>query len=218
VGRVAPDRLNAGPRLAIAIVAGLIVLALPIPGFGAALRSTLAWVVGVAVFLALTLVAVGDGAPARIRARARALDERTWLLSVLIVAAAAISLVALGFIVGKPAGPAAPRLVLGSIAVILSWLLVHVMFALHYAHGFYGDPERGSDQPHRGGLAFPGRLDPDYWDFLYYAFVVGMTCQVSDVQVTSRPMRRLTLMHGVLSFFFNTGVLALAVNIIASAL
>ena len=90
------------------------------------------------------------------------------------------------------------------------------IFAIRYAHYFYGDPEPKGRR--RGGLAFPGVENPDFWDFVYYSFVVGMTCQVSDVQVTSRSMRRLTLAHGVLSFFFNAGVLALAVNILASAL
>ncbi len=209
--------LHAGPRLAVAIVIGLLALALP-TGFGAALGGMLAWVVGVLVFLALTLIAIGDGSPESIRARARTLDERTWILSLLIVAAGLVSLVALAFVVSGRNGPPAPRITLACIAVALSWLLVHTMFALHYAHAYYGDLDPGPDYKMRGGLDFPGRHPPDFWDFLYYAAVVGMTCQVSDVQVTSHAMRRITLAHGVLSFFFNTGVLALAVNIIAAAI
>ncbi len=210
--------LRAGPRLAIAIIVGLLTLALPVPGFGAALSGMLAWIVGVVVFLALTLVAIGDGSPDRLRARARTLDERTWILSMLIVAAGLVSLVALAFVVGGRSGPPAPRITLACVAVALSWLLVHTMFALHYAHAYYGDLDPGPDYKMRGGLAFPGDHPPDCWDFLYYAAVIGMTCQVSDVQVTSHAMRRITLAHGVLSFFFNTGVLALAVNIIAAAI
>jgi uncharacterized membrane protein len=83
------------------------------------------------------------------------------------------------------------------------------MFAMHYAHEFYR-----AKKP--TGLLFPGDAPPDYLDFLYYAFVVGMTCQVSDVQVAERELRRLTIVHGVLSFFFNTVILALAINIGAS--
>ncbi|HUK59500.1 MAG TPA: DUF1345 domain-containing protein [Stellaceae bacterium] len=209
---------TAGPRLGFAIVAGLLALALPAPGFGAALRGLVGWIVGVVVFLALTHLAIGKGSPDLIRARARALDDRAWVLSMLIVAAGTVSLVALGFVIGKANGPAAPRIALALVAVILSWLLVHTMFALHYAHTYYGDRDPGPDYNMRGGLEFPGHHDPDYWDFLYYAAVIGMTCQVSDVQVTSHAMRRITLAHGVLSFFFNTGVLALAVNIIAGAI
>jgi len=70
----------------------------------------------------------------------------------------------------------------------------------------------------RGGVAFPGKGLPDHWDFLYFSLVIGMTCQVSDVQVTSRSMRRMVLIHGVLSFFFKTFILALAVNFVVGSL
>jgi len=79
---------------------------------------------------------------------------------------------------------------------------------MHYAHEFYRDGPAPA-------LQFPGGQPPSYGEFLYYAFVVGMTCQVSDVQVTGRAMRRLTLVHGVLAFFFNAGILALAINLAA---
>ena len=210
--------LQAGSRLAIAVVLGAVVYVVAASVLGPALRATLAWFVAVAAFLALTLLAVGDASPERVRRRARALDERTSVISVIVIAAAAASLGALAFVLQKPDGATAPRVILAILAVAASWLLVHVMFALHYAHYFYGDDPTRAGDDERGGLAFPGGAPPDYWDFFYFSFVVGMTCQVSDVQVTSRGMRRLTLTHGILSFFFNTGVLALAVNIIASAL
>jgi len=90
------------------------------------------------------------------------------------------------------------------------------VFAFHYARRYYHDEEHTAAQ--EGGLEFPGGLDPDYWDFAYYAFVVGMTSQVSDVRVLSTRMRKLTLVHGVLAFIFNVVVLALSINIIASAI
>jgi uncharacterized membrane protein len=102
--------------------------------------------------------------------------------------------------------------------VLASWTLTHTMFALHYAHLYYGDDPLRKGRQDRRGLRFPDERTPDFWDFLYYAFVVGMTCQVSDVQVDSRHMRRLTLGHGVLAFFFNAVILALAVNFIAGAI
>ena len=89
---------------------------------------------------------------------------------------------------------------------------MHWIFALHYAREFYG----GAREKPAGGLVFPGKEDPDYWDFLYYSLVVAMTAQVSDVQITSKAIRRLTTVHGVASFFFNLTVLALAVNIVSS--
>ncbi len=210
--------LRPGSRLALALVLGALAYGLASSGLGAALRFTLAWLIGVAAFLALTLLVVLDSTPERVRARARTLDQRAAVILVLVVVAAAASLGALGFVLQKPAGATAPRVLLATLAVAASWLLVHTMFALHYAHFYYGDDPRREGDDQRGGLEFPGDAPPDYWDFFYYSFVVGMTCQVSDVQVTTRGMRRLTLAHGVLSFFFNTGVLALAVNIIASVI
>jgi uncharacterized membrane protein len=211
---------NLGPaaRLAIALVLGALAYALAAAGLPLALRAMLAWLIGVAAFLGLTVLVISGSTPERVRARARALDQSGSVISLLIIIAAAASLGALAFVLQKPAGTTAPRVVLATLAVAASWLLVHTMIALHYAHFYYGDdPDRAGDDE-RGGLKFPGEEAPDYWDFFYFSFVVGMTCQVSDVQVTTRGMRRLTLAHGVLSFFFNTGVLALAVNIIASAI
>jgi uncharacterized membrane protein len=207
--------LQAGPRLAIAVVAGGLALVLA-GDLGIVLAGMLAWTVCVALFLALTALAVAGCTAERVRARARALDERAPVISVIVVVAAAVSLGALGFVLQKPGGMAAARVALALIAVVLSWVLVHTMFALHYAHSYYGDNPATEAEDDRGGLAFPGDTGPpDYWDFFYFSFVVGMTCQVSDVQVTSRAMRHLTLVHGVL---FNTGVLAFAVNIVAGAL
>ena len=102
------------------------------------------------------------------------------------------------------------------LALSASWLFIQTMFAFRYAHRYYQEEKSG--EPDGPGLEFPGGLDPDYFDFLYYSYVVGMTAQVSDVQVTSREMRRLTLVHSVLSFAFNMLVLALSINVVAGAL
>jgi uncharacterized membrane protein len=94
--------------------------------------------------------------------------------------------------------------------------VIQTVFAFHYARRYYVDLREQA--PHAGGLVFPGDADPDYLDFAYYSFVIGMTSQVSDVQATSPIMRRMTLVHSVLSFIFNIAVLALSINTIASAL
>lgn len=209
-------------RLVLAIVAGTATFfALP-----ASLRQeerlAAAWLASVAVFLGVIAVAVAGAPPERLRRRAREIDPRAWVLTLIVVVAATVSLFALGFTLQKPPNEStlamAQRLTLAGLTVMASWVLAHTSFALHYAHHFYGDGPAPGAQDDRGGLAFPGDELPDYWDFVYFSFVVGMTCQVSDVQVTSRSMRRLTLLHGVLSFVFNTVVLALAVNLLASAL
>jgi uncharacterized membrane protein len=105
------------------------------------------------------------------------------------------------------------RVVLAIGTVILSWLVLHTMFTLHYAHLFY---RREHSEKIAGGLVFPeGQFEPDYLDFAYFSFVIGMTSQVSDVQINSREMRRTALLHGIVSFGFNTAVLALSINIIS---
>jgi uncharacterized membrane protein len=98
--------------------------------------------------------------------------------------------------------------------IFLSWLLIHTVFALYYAHEFHTEGHGGA-RGQGGGLKFPDDRTPDYLDFLYFSFVVGTTAQTSDVDVCSRAMRRVVMLHGILSFFFNTAVIALAVNLAA---
>jgi uncharacterized membrane protein len=96
--------------------------------------------------------------------------------------------------------------------ILVSWAFVHTIFALHYAHEYYG--ERGDHAI--GGLTFPGRQPPDYWDFLYFSLVIAMTSQVSDVVITSKVIRHIVTVHGALAFFFNVAVFALTVNIVSN--
>ena len=129
----------------------------------------------------------------------------------LFSSAAVATLIAIFAELGSSAGehrqPLA--LVLASATIVLSWTFIHSIFALHYAHEFY--------DVDGGGLAFPGGDgEPDYWDFVYFSFVIGMTSQVSDVGVTSKHIRRTVAAHGILAFLFNTTLLALTVNIAAS--
>ncbi|RFP65427.1 DUF1345 domain-containing protein [Hymenobacter lapidiphilus] len=137
-----------------------------------------------------------------------------------VVLLAGTSLLAVGQLlaVGReadPAGALRPEVVVGAVAVLAAWLLVHTLFTLRYAHVFYGS---GSSRP-VGGLQFPGdEPEPDYLDFAYFAFVIGMTAQTSDVGITSRQMRRLALLHGLVAFGFNTAVVALAINGLAGLL
>jgi uncharacterized membrane protein len=103
---------------------------------------------------------------------------------------------------------------LSILTIFLSWLLIHTVFAIYYAHEFHSEAHGGA-RGDGGGLKFPDDRAPDYLDFLYFSFVVGTTNQTSDVDITSRPLRRVVMLHGILSFFFNTMVIALAVNLAA---
>jgi uncharacterized membrane protein len=151
-----------------------------------------------------------------IRRRARLQDEGQYAILSLTATAALASLGAIVAILGMSgASEWQPiHLLLGILTILLSWSFTHIMFALHYAHEFYDqDGGRG------GGLLFPGDLkEPDYWDFLYFSFVIGMTNQVSDVAVTGRPIRHTVSVHAIISFFFNVTLLALTINILASAI
>jgi len=191
--------------------------------FGAALTLTLfvlpwrmptrilvGWDAGVALYLALIYRLMARASIATIRQRAAINDEGAAALLVLTTAAALASLAAVVAELGQARGPY--QVALGMGTILLSWAFMHTIFALHYAREFYG---RGRDN-RIGGLIFPGSEDPDYWDFLYYSLVVAMTAQVSDVQITSKTIRRLTTVHGVVSFFFNVAVLALTVNIVSN--
>jgi len=154
----------------------------------------------------------------KIRRRAAIYDEGARVILLLTTAAAIASLAAVfgelahtpntnGSSIGLDAA-------LGTSTVLLSWLFMHAIFALHYAHEYYGE---GFDN-RIGGLTFPGDEGPDHWDFLYYSFVIAMTAQVSDVQITSKLVRWMTTIHAVASFVFNVAVLALAVNIASNLL
>lgn len=142
------------------------------------------------------------------------------MLFVLVTLAACASLVAVAMGVPRGSGldpwPRAGHLLLMALSLAGAWLLIQVVFALHYARHYYL-PGPADGEPARG-LDFPGGQAPDYLDFFYFSAVVGMTSQVSDVAVRSRSMRRLTLVHSLLSFAFNLIVLALAVNVLAGAL
>ncbi len=182
------------------------------------LRIAVAWDGGVAVFLVLTGWMVARGPSGNMRATVLFNDQGRAGVLLLVLCAIAASVAAIFFLLKRPGtGGEVPALQVTAavLTIICSWLLTHVMFALHYAHRFYRDDPATRENDATGGLSFPGGGAPHYWDFLYFSFVIGMTCQVSDVQVTSRPMRALVLWHGMLAFVFNTIVLALSINIVA---
>ena len=221
---------KARPRLLISVTVMIIAFVLLPPAFSLQTRLLAAFDAGIALYLVLVFDLMMRADPERVRRRARLEDEGRWAVLILAVVAAAACLVAIGFElhVARQAvgGAKALRLAFAGATILLAWLFVHTSFSTHYTHEFYGDvksngsAKSGDDTrggQTRGGLIFPEEDCPDYWDFLYFSFVIGATCQVSDVQVTSRGLRRLVLAHGVLAFIFNTLILALAINIAASA-
>lgn len=106
-------------------------------------------------------------------------------------------------------------LIIAIAGMFLSWFLVHTTFTMRYAHLYYGDRDTFNDKNKGGGLDFPGDHEPDFVDFAYFSFVLGMTFQVSDVEISSRRLRRLALLHSLISFIFNTVIVALTINALA---
>ena len=174
------------------------------------------------VILTLDWLTIWATPQRKLRDRAQQEDLSRLVIFVFVVVAACAALFAVGFLIrahkDQPGGHFAVHLLLTLSTVISSWALLHTVYSLRYAHAFYGDSDDPGVQKHAGGLIFPSDPQPNYFDFAYFSFVVGMTCQVSDVQITSRRMRRITLVHSVLSFGFNTLVLALLINTVSGLL
>lgn len=146
---------------------------------------------------------------AELKKRAKNEDEGIAVVVLITLATMAFFCVAVFMALSKKHDTEILPLVLAIIGAPLGWLVLHTVMAFHYADLHYFEDGDGHEGP---DLQFPGRGDPGPWDFLYFSFVIGMTAQVSDVQVKQSAMRRAVLLHGVVSFFFNTVFIAMAVN------
>lgn len=141
-------------------------------------------------------------------------DLSTWLLFVLVVITCLSALISVSVLIHDRTHWEIPYwagIVLFILTVMLAWLLVHLAFTFRYAHIYYAG-EKSHFKQHANGLEFPGDTKPDYFDFAYFSFTIGMTFQVSDVVIKSKAIRRLSLVHALLSFVFNTVIIALTIN------
>jgi uncharacterized membrane protein len=201
------------PRAFIAIAAGLAAfLLLLATNMRPVTRLLVVWDVFAALYLVLVIVMVLRSGQRHIRRNAMMQDDGRFLIVMVTALGAFASIAAIVFELGGT-HHAALQLALATSTIVLSWAVVHTAFALHYAHEYY----RGN-RP--GGLQFPSgdkEDHADYWDFVYFSFVIGMTAQVSDVGITDKIIRRTATAHGVISFIYNTALIALMVNIAASA-
>ena len=205
------------PRLFTSVTVGLLVfLALLGTDWRMPTRILAAWDVCVGLYLVLGFHLASSADVHHIRRRARLQDEGQTMILVLTAVAALASLGAILALLSSGgstggSGRTPIQLAFATVTIVLSWAFTHTMFALHYAHEYY---DRTA-----GGMAFPGEeREPDYWDFVYFSFVIGMTSQVSDVGVTSKEIRRTVTAHGVVAFVFNVALLALTINLAASAI
>jgi uncharacterized membrane protein len=180
-------------------------------------RVLMAWDLTALIYVAFAFVMVSRSTVETCHRRAALYDESDWVIVALVVASAAASFAAIFAelaVVKTGAGPPVISLVVTGVTVVLSWTFTHMIFTLHYANLYYMPQKDG----HPGGLEFPGHRPPDYRDFIYYSFVIGCASQTGDINTVSHAMRRITLIHGIVSFAFNTAILALVVNVSASLL
>lgn len=208
------------PRLAISILVGVAAgfATLAIPGMKDSTRLIVGWDALSLAFLGSMFVTMMDHTPTDIRTRAALDDEgRGFILAlVLLAAAASVWAVAAELGIAKEAKGLmkAARIALAFGTVVGSWLMVQLIFALHYAHEFYGvDEDDGARDA--GGLEFPGDKEPDYWDFLHFSIVIGAACATADVNFTSKGLRQLGTVHSLVAFAFNTVIVALTINLTA---
>lgn len=209
-----PRSLQVRPGLLVALGA-MVALALLLPGdWRWSTRTLVAWDVGAVVYLGLLARMMLSETVTQIKARAERQDEGAVAILAISCLAASASVVAIAVqlagLGGLPSGERGLHLALGGFTIICSWLLLHAFFTLHYAGCYY----RGAAK--QACLDFPGKADPAYLDFLYFAYTVGCTSQTSDVAVTTREARAIVLVHSILAFIFNTSILAFGINVGAS--
>jgi uncharacterized membrane protein len=204
------------PRLIVSTLVGVSAWFACPSAWPAATRLVLSWDAASFLYLVLAWTMFARSTDEDLHRRASAEDEGAVAVLALTVVTAVASLVAIGAELagthGKAAEAAGFRIFLAVGTVLCSWFFLHTIFALHYAHVDYDSKARAWP------LKFPGSGPPDYWDFVYFSFNLGVAAQTSDVVILSSSLRRVVLAHMIVSFLFNTTVLAFAVNVGAGLL
>lgn len=212
-------RMDAHHRLMISLVISAVVLFFILGRFSTPATILITWMSFALSVIIMCWIAMMNSHPREVRKIAKLQDSSRFFIFLFSISASLISMVAVIFLLKLAKGQSS-TIVTGHIllsigAVVISWWLVHTIFTLRYAHLYY-DTDTDDGKPRKGGgLQFPGDEEPDYIDFVYFAFVIGMTFQVSDVEISSRQIRRLAWMHGLISFAFNTAIVALSINVIS---
>ena len=207
------------PRILICALLGVaIYLALPAQ-MRVATRGLVAWNIATVAFIALVGWMMLRSNLQSIASHASLEDENQWVLLLVGIIAACAAMAAivaeLGVVKDMTGLRKGEHIALTAATILSAWVFIHLLFALHYAHEYYAPTRTKDDPPEtpRAGLKFPAHSQPSYGDFAYFSFVIGCACATADVETISRPMRNVALVHGVVSFFFNTIILALTINI-----
>lgn len=211
------------PRLFAGVAIGAASGFLVPPSVHLQTRLLLEWNIGTWAYFIMAAVLIARSNMESMRRRAKASDEGRFLILVLTSFA---SIAAIGAIVAQLAATKDMKglekelhVALAAATILSAWTFIHLTYALHYAHEYFDELDMGpgKDPQEAGGLKFPGMDggEPDYYDFLYFSFIIGVASQTADVEITSAEMRRVSLAHSILAFFFNSAVLALTINIAA---
>ncbi|WP_020180724.1 DUF1345 domain-containing protein [Methylopila sp. M107] len=198
-----------GLRFAVCAAIGLAVGALARLAAPVEIATAIGWDAAALAYAAHVWASLAPASADEVRAWSSEEDEGRWAITLILTAAVAASMVAIFDMVSNKSSGA--TLALAAATIVSSWFLLHTVFAAHYAHRCFAG---GAKSP---GLDFPGEA-PRFADFAYYAFTIGMTFQTSDVDTTTGEMRRLTLVHGAISFVFNTVIIAISVGLASGLL
>lgn len=213
--------LDAHYRLLISFIISAVTLFFSWGHFSAPAVILTTWIAFALTITIMDWIIILSSHPMEVRKIASIEDSSRTLIFLFVIVASLVSMLAIFFLL-KSSKELSDEAVTGHVllamtSVIISWWLVHTIFTLRYAHMYYTtDTDNDNKKKPLGGLEFPGdEKEPDYLDFVYFSFVVGMTFQVSDVEISSRQIRRLAWIHGLIAFAFNTAIVALSINIIS---
>jgi uncharacterized membrane protein len=215
-----PLRFRRHRSFFIGLVAGLVVLVgtlFVLPGYAVVWGANAFFI----VYLVSSMLVFPGASAGFLKSHAYEEDAPVWIIFVVTAAVIAAAVVSLFQLLSANDQGDALRLIVTAVSVPLGWFTIHSLAAHHYAYEFYAVPQEGprgkSGKPARtGGLEFPSGDTPDGISFLYFSYVIGMTAQVADVNITSHQMQRIVLLHGIFSFFFNAVIVAAMVNIVVS--
>ena len=215
-------RFDLQHRLLMALTVSSVVFFICFKEFSIPAQIMVTWVTFASVIIIMDWLIILSSDPHEMRKIARLRDSSRFLILTFVITASCVSLFSILFLLKASKsghhGDSLQYALLSIGSVIISWWMLHTVFTMNYAHLYYTVTPEPDDDKNKviGGLEFPGNMkNPDYLDFVYFSFVVGMTFQVSDVEISSRSIRRLVLLHGVISFAFNTAIVALSINVVA---
>ncbi|MBD2500257.1 DUF1345 domain-containing protein [Anabaena azotica] len=211
--------LDSRSRLGLSIMVGMAAFTIMPDSTHIDIQILAAWISGVLCFLMLFVLMANSATPEKTYYLAQSKEAQHSVTFSLVMITACTSIFAIGLMQSNnqniPSSVFVVKVSLSLIAVLCSWFLTHTVFALHYATSYYRQDLSSEEAEYAKGLDFPGEEEPDFWDFMYFSFTIGMTAQTSDVSITSLPKRKLVLGHAVVSFLFYMVILASSVNVVS---